>query len=89
MTPIVETAKVMAKGQITIPKEIRQRLGVGDGDRVTLIWDGDQVVMVNPTLFAMRVLQDRFAGQAAQAGFQTEDDVAAYVNAMRHEGTVA
>lgn len=56
---------------------------------MTLIWDGDQVVVMNSTLSAMRVLQDRFAGQAGQAGFQSEDDVAEYVNAMRHEETVA
>jgi AbrB family looped-hinge helix DNA binding protein len=34
---LVENAKVMAKGQITLPKDIREILGVGMGDRVTLI----------------------------------------------------
>ena len=31
---IVDNAKVMSKGQITLPKEIREQLGIGTGDRV-------------------------------------------------------
>ena len=33
----VDNAKVMAKGQITIPKDVRDVLGVSNGDRVTFI----------------------------------------------------
>jgi bifunctional DNA-binding transcriptional regulator/antitoxin component of YhaV-PrlF toxin-antitoxin module len=32
----VENAKVIAKGQITLSKDIHEVLGVGMGDRVTL-----------------------------------------------------
>ena len=34
---LVNDARVMAKGQITIPKNIRAALGVSTGDRVTFI----------------------------------------------------
>jgi len=33
--PIVDNAKVMAKGQITLPKDIRSKLRLSTGDRVT------------------------------------------------------
>ena len=43
----VDNAKVMAKGQITIPKDVRDVLGVSNGDRVTFIVEGNTVRMVN------------------------------------------
>ena len=32
-----DDAKVMSKGQVTIPKDVREVLGVGNGDRVTFV----------------------------------------------------
>lgn len=32
---LVDNAKVMAKGQVTIPKDIREILGISSGDRIT------------------------------------------------------
>ena len=33
----IDNAKVMSKGQITIPKDVREVLGVNSGDRITFI----------------------------------------------------
>lgn len=48
MDMIVDMAKVMSKGQITIPKEIRMKLSVDTGDKLMIIWDGERVSMMNP-----------------------------------------
>ncbi len=40
----VDNAKVMAKGQVTIPKDVRAALGVGTGDHVTFLVDGTHVL---------------------------------------------
>ena len=82
---LMEVAKVMPKGQITLPKEIRERLSVDTGDRVALIWDQDRVVMMNPAIYAMRMLQRDMADQADEAGFRTEEDVSDYITQMRRE----
>ena len=60
MTPntFVDNAKVMAKGQITIPKDVREALGVSSGDRVTFIVEGNSVRVVNSAVYAMQVLQE-------------------------------
>ena len=85
-TPVLlEVAKVMAKGQITLPKDIREKLSVDTGDRVALIWDGDRVVMMNPALYAIRVLQSEMAGMAEEAGFPDDDSVAEYITNMCRE----
>ena len=53
----VDNAKVMAKGQITIPKDVRKVLGVENGDRVSFIVDGADVRLVNSAVYAMQMLQ--------------------------------
>jgi AbrB family looped-hinge helix DNA binding protein len=82
---IVDNAKVMPKGQITLPKEIRTQLGLSTGDRVTLICDGDRVVMMNAAVYAMKILQDGMAGQAYTVGLDTENAVNSLVSEVRGE----
>ncbi|MCL2803657.1 MAG: AbrB/MazE/SpoVT family DNA-binding domain-containing protein [Micrococcales bacterium] len=83
--PIVETAKILPKGQITIPIEIRRNLGLETGDRVMMVWDGQKAVMINPAVYALQWLGDLVAGDAEQAGFVDEDAVASFVTDLRRE----
>jgi len=82
---IVETAKVLPKGQITIPKDVRKALGVDTGDRVMLISDGDQIIMMNPATYAVDWLGEHMVGKAEQAGLPSEDAVADYITQMRRD----
>jgi AbrB family looped-hinge helix DNA binding protein len=41
----ISTAKLTEKYQITIPREVRRRLGLRAGDLVCLSLEGDQVVL--------------------------------------------
>ena len=84
-TVFADNAKVMSKGQVTIPKDVRAVLGVKSGDKVTFIVEGDVVRMVNAASYAMQVLQQQMAGEAAKAGIASEDDVAELVSTMRAE----
>jgi len=86
---LLDVAKVMPKGQITLPKDIRQKLSVESGDRVALLWDEDRVVMMNPALYAMRLLQAEMAGQADAAGLGDDDAVSDYITGMRREARAA
>ena len=74
-TVIVDNAKVLPKGQITIPKNFREALGVDVGDRVTLIKRADEVVMMNAAVYAMKVLQEGMKGEFEKAGVMNDDDV--------------
>jgi AbrB family looped-hinge helix DNA binding protein len=82
---LVDNAKVMAKGQITLPKDIREALGVRTGDRVTLIRRNDQVIMMNAAIYAMKMLQMGMKGEAEKAGVNSYEDVTAMVAEMRAE----
>jgi len=86
---IIETAKVLPKGQITIPKDVRLALGVDTGDRVMLVSDGDRIVMMNPAMYAVQWLGEQMHGKAEEAGFESEDDVADYITHIRREARSA
>jgi AbrB family looped-hinge helix DNA binding protein len=83
--PIVDNAKVMAKGQITLPKDIRSKLRLSTGDRVTLICEEDRVILMNSAIYAMKMLRQEMKGEAEKAGIQTDDDVMALVKDVRAE----
>lgn len=38
-------AKVTRKGQITIPKDVRDTLGIGQSDYVVVVVDGDKAIL--------------------------------------------
>jgi len=78
----VDNAKVMAKGQITIPKDIRKILGVESGDRITFIVEGNSVRIVNSAVYAMQVLQNEMAGEGERVGLNSDDDVMALVKEL-------
>lgn len=86
---VVDNAKIMPKGQITLPSKIRSALGVGAGDSVALISDGDKVIMMNAAVYAMKMLQKEMEGEAAAADLATEDAVDSFVKEIRAEMTSA
>lgn len=81
----VDNAKVMAKGQVTIPKDVREVLGISNGDRVTFVVEGDNVRIVNSAVYAMQLLQMQMIGEAERTGMITEDDVNNLVKEVRRE----
>ena len=83
----VDTAKVMSKGQVTIPKDVRDVLGVVNGDRVSFIVEGNSVRIVNSAVYAMQILQTKMTGEAEAAGLTSEEDILTMVREMRNEGT--
>ena len=83
----VDNAKVMAKVQITIPKDVRKVLGVENGDRVSFIVDGADVRLVNSAVYAMQMLQKEMQGEAKRSGLESEEDIIAMIEEMRAEET--
>lgn len=75
MKPYIEQAKVMSKGQVTIPQEIRDLLGLEVGDRVSFIVSGDKVVIENSSVCALKLLQDEFEKEAHNLGVYDEDEL--------------
>ena len=81
----MEVAKITSKGQITIPIDIRRRLGVKEGDKVLFVEDQGRIVMMNSSMEALRKAQMAFAGEAERLGLENEQDVAAMISELRRE----
>lgn len=84
-TAFVNDARVMSKGQVTIPKNVRAALGIETGDRVTFIVDGTNVRVVNSAVYALMRLQEQMKGEAEKVGFLSEDNVAEWITNSRRE----
>lgn len=78
-------ARVMAKGQVTIPKNIRNILGINTGDRVTFVFDGNEVKVVNSAIYALQRFQEQMKGKGMAAGLYTDEDIANWITESRRE----
>ena len=79
----MELAKLTSKGQITIPLAIRNMLGLKTGDKVFVEESRGKVYITNASQITLANIQTQMQGEAEKAGFQTEDDVIAYIKELR------
>ena len=84
----MELAKVTSKGQVTIPVEIRRKLGIKNGDKLLFIEESGRIYMMNSSMDALREAQRAFAGEAERLGLKNDDDVMAMIKELREESAV-
>jgi antitoxin PrlF len=80
----MELAKVTVRGQITIPKEIRKKLNIKDGDKVVFLEEDGKVVIENSAMLALREVQSDFRSEAKRLGIK-EQDLVNLVKEVRKE----
>ena len=81
----MELAKITTRGQITIPSEIRKKLGVKDGDKVVFLEENGRIIVANAAMVSLKSAQEAFAGEAERLGLQNEQDVVDLVKEVRRE----
>jgi AbrB family looped-hinge helix DNA binding protein len=81
----MEVAKITARGQITIPIDIRKKLGVKEGDKVIFIEDKGRIVVTNAAKIAFANIRSAFAGEAERLGLKDEQEIVALVDGVREE----
>jgi AbrB family looped-hinge helix DNA binding protein len=84
----MELAKVTSKGQVTIPIEIRKKLGIKNGDKVLFMEDSGRIYMMNSSMNALCEAQKAFVGEAERLGLENDDDVMDMVKELREESVV-
>ena len=56
----MELAKVTSKGQVTVPIDIRKKLGIKNGDKVLFVEEAGRIYMMNASMDALREAQNAF-----------------------------
>ena len=79
----MELAKVTTKGQITIPKSIREILDLKEGSKIIFIRKGNDIIIQNSAMIALENIQNAFEGEAKRLGLETEDDVVEMIKEFR------
>ena len=78
-------AKISANGQITVPVEIRRRLGLKSGDKILFFQNQNgETVVCNASAAAIRNAQTAFSGAAEAMGIASEDDIQALIDEVRY-----
>lgn len=81
----MEIAKVMSKGQVTIPINIRKKLNIKEGDKVIFIEKDGNMIIANSGMLALKKVQNEFVGEAERLGLKNEDDVVNLIKEVREE----
>jgi AbrB family looped-hinge helix DNA binding protein len=79
----MEIAKLTSKGQITIPRDIRQKMDLKKGDNVLFFEENGKYYIQNSNSVALNIIQNAMNGEAEKAGFKNPDDVVTYIKDMR------
>lgn len=81
----IDNAKVMSKGQVTIPKDVREILGISSGDRITFVVENGNVRLINSAIYAMQLLQAQMANEAENTGLKSDEAIMDLVKEVRAE----
>lgn len=84
----MDLAKVTSKGQVTIPIDIRKKLGLKNGDKVLFVEEAGRIYMINSSMDAFREAQMEFVGEADKVGLRDDEDVVNMIKELRKEGVV-
>ena len=73
MSVVFESAKLMSKGQVTIPIDIRKKMNIVEGDQLVFLYENDRVIMMNSGVYAMKLMQDIMKDEAKNKNIKESD----------------
>jgi AbrB family looped-hinge helix DNA binding protein len=79
----MELAKLTSKGQITIPRDIREKMNLKTGDKILFFEENDRYFLQNSNSIVLSDFQKAMEGAAKEAGFNDPDDVVDYIKQLR------
>jgi len=81
-TEIIEMGKISSRGQIAIPSDIRQELGLIEGNKVLFVLENDTLIMKKVTSSSFKEITKPLKEAAKKVGLK-ESDVDGIVHRAR------
>ena len=72
MEEIEDVTKVSSKGQVVIPKEIRERLGILPGEKIIVMTRDEEIVLKKARRLRLEELSEKIAGAAEKNKIDVE-----------------
>jgi AbrB family looped-hinge helix DNA binding protein len=69
---IEDVTKVSSKGQVVIPKEIRERLGILPGEKIIVMTRDEEIVLKKARRLRLEELSEKIAGAAEKNKIDVE-----------------
>jgi len=82
---LMEFEVVNSGGQLTIPFEIMQKMGIADGDKLYFLNRNGTLVIKPANYDPLKSLQDLMEGEAEKVGLSTEEDINRFMKEVRKE----
>ena len=79
----MELVKMTSKGQVTIPRDIREKMNLKTGDKILFLEENERFFLQNLNSLALLEFQKAMEGAAKGAGFKDPDDVMEYIKQLR------
>ena len=80
----MEVSRISSKGQVTIPKTIRELLNLNEGDRVAFLEENGKIMITKASLIALNELQDALSKEAKEKSI-SEEELLTELKAVREE----
>ena len=85
MVSFMNLAKISKNGQITVPVEIREHLGLKSGDKILFyISEDGKVTISNASISAIEKAQIAFKNAAKAMNIESEEDIQALIDKIRN-----
>jgi len=79
----MESVRVNDSGQITLPPDIMEKMGIGRGDELFLCKKNGMYVLQPSSEDPLKKLQELCKGMADELGLKTEEDVIRFSKEVR------
>ena len=84
----MEFAQINPNGQITIPRDVLEKMNLKTGDNILFFEENGKFFLQNSNSIVLSDFQKAMEGAAKEAGLNSPDDVTEYIKQLRRSNKI-